>query len=134
MKKQSLIQAEPPEATPLTKRMLRAGHAASLPRAVKKLLGIPVSKRQDQWGSKAMRRGVQIAKEQKQRAGRLAFIYASMQQANDLAKKRRNEYVKRRTARWRGLVESTLPRMFANAMSAAGLGFEVGSGVAARGR
>lgn len=125
-KTEPLINAEPPAATQITKRMLRSGHAASLPRAIRKLFGLATSKRKDQWGSKAMRRGVQKSKEAKQRPARLAFIAESQRQALVLSTEARVAYVKRRTIRWRKLVERTLPGMFVSALQAAGLPMPMG--------
>lgn len=51
------------------------------------------SRRQDQWGCQSMRRGVQKAKELKQRAGRLSFIAESQRQGVAIAKKLRAAYL-----------------------------------------
>jgi hypothetical protein len=72
------------------------------------------------WGS-GIQRGVQKALEAKQRPSRLAFIFESMREGNRIAKERRTAYVKRRTARWRGVVEANMPRMFAAELAKQGL-------------
>lgn len=123
---EQLINAAPPEKTTLTKRLLRSGHASSLPKAIRKLLGLKVGKRKDQWGSKSMRRGVQISKEARQRPARLAFIHESQRQSIEAAAKNRAAYLKRRGARWRGVVEKNLPGMFLAALGAAGLPMPLG--------
>lgn len=107
--------------TPLTRRLIRAGKTRNIPREVRKMLGLPVGRRSDQWGSKAMRRGVQKAKELKQRPSRLAFIFESMRQANEVAKEERRGYLQRRTDRWRALVEAKLPVMLNAALRQQGL-------------
>lgn len=77
---------------------------------------------------KRMQRGVQVAMERKQRPARLAAIYASMRRGVEIAKERRAAYLKRRGARWRGVVENNLPAMFAAEMEKQGMGWAVGSG------
>ena len=69
-------------------------------------------KRRNQFADKRMTRGVQMALERAQRPARLAFIYESMRQANEITKKHRAEYVARRSHRWRNLFEVHAPRMF----------------------
>lgn len=88
---------------------------------LRKLLNRRAPRRgRNQFADKRMTRGVQRALEAKQRPRRLAFIFNSMRQANETAKARRVDYVKRRTERWRSLVTATLPRMFMQAMGAHG--------------
>jgi hypothetical protein len=50
--------------------------------------------------------------ERAQRPLRLARIYGSMRQGVAAAAQRRADYLKRRTARWKKLVETEAPRMF----------------------
>lgn len=57
----------------------------------------------------------------KRRQARLAFISESIRQANEIAAKRRADYVARRSARWRKLVEAETPRAFHQAMQQQGL-------------
>jgi hypothetical protein len=52
---------------------------------------------------------------------RLNFIYDSIRQANVIAKQRRADYLKRRTARWRALVENNFPRMLNEELARHGL-------------
>lgn len=85
-------------------------------------------KRAPQFADKRMQRGVQVAKAKKQVASRLAFIYGSMRQGNVLAVARREDYLRRRGSRWRGLIEHHMPRMFAEAMQGMGLTRELKSG------
>jgi hypothetical protein len=62
------------------------------------------------------------------RAARMHRIAESQRQGVEIARQRREEYVKRRSAKWKKIVTSELPKMFAQAMEAQGLGFMVGSG------
>lgn len=108
--KETLIKADPPPKFDKMKFLQR-------------LMRRRAPKRKNQFANKAMTRGVQRSLERAQRPARLAFIYESMRQANTIAKKRRADYVARRTKRWQGVMEANLPRMFEQELRRQGVGF-----------
>lgn len=55
------------------------------------------------------------------REQRMARIAESQRQGVEIAKQARIAYVQRRTDRWRGLVETNMPRMFNDALREAGI-------------
>lgn len=55
------------------------------------------------------------------REKRMMFIRASQLQGVEIAARRRQAYVQRRTNRWRGVVENNMPRMFDDALKSMGL-------------
>lgn len=57
----------------------------------------------------------------KLRQKRMNFLYESARQGVEIAKARRVDYLKRRAARWRGVVEAKMPGMFMSALQEAGL-------------
>jgi hypothetical protein len=120
-------EAEPQKQEPVVASEPASGKSTPLispdyVRMMRKLISRRAPRRgRNQFADKRMTRGVQKALEAKQRPGRLAFIFESMRQGNRIAKKRRTAYVKRRTARWRGVVEANMPRMFAAELAKQGL-------------
>lgn len=83
-KPEPIIKAEPP---PEFDKM----------KFLQKLMRRRAPKRKNQFTNKAMTRGVQASLERAQRPARLAFIFESMRQGVEAAKKRRQEYLARQT-------------------------------------